>query len=79
MKRIIAALIITSGLVFLGLSQRYDFNDERYRIDKLTGEVEHCVWGTDLSGRVIPNTTNECEVVFKGTGIFKMLSSGDSE
>ena len=61
MKYIISALLITSGLVFVGLSQRYDFYDGRYRLDRLTGQVEHC------SG-MIPNTT--CEVFVKGTGIF---------
>ena len=70
MQQIIAALIITSGLVFVGLSQRYDFHDKRYRIDRLTGQVERC--NSTVGSR-------ECKVRLEGTGIFKTLSSGNSE
>ena len=62
MKCIISALLIASGLVFLGLSQRYDYhkNLATFRVDKLTGEISNCV-------------RDKCEVFVEGTGIFKML------
>ena len=63
MKYIISALLITSGLVFVGLSQRYDFHGERYRIDRLTGEMMDC--GYDEKAK-----QNDCDLVVKGTGIF---------
>jgi hypothetical protein len=57
MKMIICTLIIFLGLVFLGLTQRYEFNGD-YRIDKLTGQKEMC-------------SRTKCIVIVKGTGIFK--------
>ena len=70
MKYIISALLITSGLVFLGLSQRYDypFQNVNYRLDRLTGQLEVCGIKKE-----------PCKVLTKGTGIFKTRSSGDSD
>ena len=65
MKYIISALLITSGLVFLGLSQRYDYHGryEGHRIDRLTGQLENCR-SIGLKG---------CKVIVEGTGIFKNI------
>jgi hypothetical protein len=63
MKIIISSLLITFGLVFLGLSQRYDYvgKDAEYRIDKLTGKKEWCSY--------------YCEVEVGGIGIFKIFTN----
>lgn len=69
MKYIISSLLITSGLVFLGLSQRYDYNQSKafYRIDRLTGEVKECLYMRN-------EKKNSCLLMVEGTGIFKILS-----
>ena len=66
MKYIISALLITSGLVFVGLSQRYDYHGDQtgYRFDRLKGQLEEC-------------NAKGCRVVVKQTGVFKNLSSGN--
>ena len=66
MKYIISALLITSGLVFLGLSQRYDYPvNTNYRLDRLTGEMMGCEYDEKVK-------KNYCVLVVEGTGIFKM-------
>ena len=52
----------------MGLSQRYDFHDLRYRIDRLTGEMMDC--GYDEKAK-----QNDCDLVVKGTGIFKTFNT----
>ncbi len=68
MQYIIAALIITSGLVFVGLSQRYDFQDGLYRIDRFTGEMVGCAYNKEVK-------QNVCELILEGTGIFKNFNA----
>ena len=72
MKYIISALLITSGLVFLGLSQRYEYRDNfaSYRVDKLTGEVKLCMYDQE-------DKKHYCTLMQGGTGVFKILNSDD--
>jgi hypothetical protein len=59
---VISALLITYGLVFLGLSQRYEYNQSNLRVDKLTGQMARC--------QFIREGKNNCNKVIKGVGIF---------
>jgi hypothetical protein len=67
MKMVISALLITYGLVFLGLSQRYEYNQSYLRVDKLTGQVARC--------QLVRDDKNICNEVIKGVGIFKGLTN----
>jgi hypothetical protein len=70
MKIIISSLLITFGLIFLGLSQRYDYHlrKENWRIDKLTGQVMDCLY-------IDKNKENICDLEVEGTGIFKVFEN----
>jgi hypothetical protein len=69
MKMVVSALLITYGLVFLGLSQRYYYHPDNLlvRIDKLTGQMATC--------RHVDKDKNNCDEVIKGVGIFKGLTN----
>ena len=73
MKMVISALLVTYGLVFLGLSQRYDYYSSDYkRIDKLTGQLVICK-SADIYTNSIDK--NDCRELVKGVGILKEFTN----
>ena len=74
MKMVISALLITYGLVFLGLSQRYYYHPsfKDARIDKLTGQMAAC---ERVDAGKADKDKNDCTEMIKGVGIFKGLTN----
>jgi hypothetical protein len=75
MKSLLPSIIICFGLIFLGLTQRYDYvgQDGRYRVDKLTGQKEWC----EVKSKKESGYKTFCYVEVKGKGIFEILFGTD--